>query len=116
MDDDPTIRILIAEVLTDLGYTPIEAIDGVAALKILQSNVQVNFLITDIGLPNSLNGRQLFEQARVLRPGLKVLFITGYAENAVLHHGRVEPGMHVMMKPFALAALAARIRDIIGEK
>lgn len=116
VDDEPTIRVLIAEVLTDLGYTPIEAADGVAALTILQSNAQVDFLITDIGLPNNLNGRELFEQARVLRPELKVLFVTGYAENAVLHHGRLEPGMQVMMKPFALAALAARVQDILGEK
>lgn len=117
VDDEPMIRVLIAEVLSDLGYTPIEATDGIAALKILQTTVQIDFLITDIGLPNDLDGRQLFEQARVLRPGLKVLFITGYGEeNAVLHHGRLEPGMHVMMKPFGVAVLASRVRDIIGEK
>jgi CheY-like chemotaxis protein len=115
VDDEPAIRVVLVEVLSDLGYTTIEAADGVIALKILQFQYAGRFLITDIGLPNNLNGRQLFEQARVLRPELKVLFITGYAENAVLHHGRLEPGMHVMMKPFGLAALAARVREILGQ-
>jgi DNA-binding response OmpR family regulator len=68
--------------------------------------------VTDVGLPG-INGRQLADQARVTRPELKVLFITGYAENATLANGFLEPGMEMITKPFAVEALATRIRDII---
>ena len=114
VDDEPTVRMLVAEVLEDLGYTAIEAADGTAALKVLRSNVRIDLLVTDVGLPGDLNGREVAEAARVARPGLRVLFITGYAENAVLSHGHLDPGMHVMTKPFPMDVLAARIRELIG--
>ncbi len=113
VDDDPTVRMLVTEVLEELGYTAIEAPDGVAGLRILQSDIRIDLLVTDVGLPGGLNGRQMADGARVSRPLMKVLFITGYAENAVLSHGHLEAGMHVLTKPFAMDALATRIRQVI---
>ena len=115
VDDEPTIRMLIADVLKDFGYTAIEAPDGVVGLRILQSDVRIDLLITDVGLPNGLNGRQMVDAARISRPHLKVLFITGYAENARIGNGQLEPGMHVLTKPFAVDALAKRIKELIAE-
>jgi CheY-like chemotaxis protein len=106
--------MLVMEVLEDLGYTAIEAPDGAAGLKLLQSGIRIDLLVTDVGLPGGMNGRQVADAARVMRPGLKVLFITGYAENAALRHGHLAPGMHIMTKPFALEALANRIRELIA--
>ena len=113
VDDEPTVRMLVTEVLEELGYTAIEAGDGAAGLKVLQSNARVDLLVTDVGLPGGMNGRQVADAARVARPKLKVLFITGYAENAVLSHGHLAPGMHVMTKPFAMEALASRISALL---
>jgi CheY-like chemotaxis protein len=113
IDDEPTVRMLVSEVLSDLGYNALEAEDGAAGLKILNSGTRIDLLVTDVGLPGGLNGRQVADAARASRPGLKVLFITGYAENAVLSHGHLDPGMHVMTKPFAMDALATRIRELI---
>jgi PAS domain S-box-containing protein len=115
VDDEPTVRMLAREVLEDLGYTAIEAADGATGLKVLQSETRIDLLITDVGLPGGMNGRQLADAGRTLRPGLKVLFITGYAENAAVGNGHLEPGMHVLTKPFAMEALASRIRDIIDQ-
>ena len=114
VDDEPTVRMLVAEILEDLGYTAIEAADGASGLKVLQSDARIDLLVTDVGLPGGMNGRQVADAARVARPSLKVLFITGYAENAVLSHGHLEPGMHVLTKPFAMDVLAARIRELIA--
>ena len=80
----------------------------------LQSDARIDLLVTDVGLPGGMNGRQVADAARVARPGLKVLFITGYAENAVLSHGHLEPRMHVLTKPFAMEALASRIKELIA--
>jgi PAS domain S-box-containing protein len=113
VDDEPTVRMLVAEVLSDLGYQCIEAEDGPSGLKVLNSSTRIDLLITDVGLPGGLNGRQVADAARAVRRGLKVLFITGFAENAVLSHGHLDPGMHVMTKPFAMEALALRIRGLI---
>ncbi|MBC9179230.1 ATP-binding protein [Pseudoroseomonas ludipueritiae] len=113
VDDEPVIRMLVVEVLQDLGYAALEAADGAAALELLQEEGRLDLLVTDVGLPGGLNGRQLADAARAGRPGLKVLFITGFAETAALGNGRLEPGMQVMTKPFALDALATRIRAII---
>ncbi len=114
VDDEPTVRMLVTEVLGDLGYTAIEAADGPAGLRVLQSNARIDLLVTDVGLPGGMNGRQMADAARELRPGLRVLFITGYAENAVLNHGHLDPGMHVLTKPFAMEMLASRIKELIA--
>lgn len=114
VDDEPLVRILAAEQLQELGYLVIEAGDAQSAMKVLNSNRKINLLITDVGLPGGMNGRQLADAARTLRPGLEVLFITGYAENAVLNHGHLEQGMHVMTKPFQMDSFARRVKDLIS--
>ena len=114
VDDEPSVRMLVTEVLEDLGYTAIEAADSVAGLKVLQSDVRIDLLITDVGLPGGINGRQMADAGRERRPGLKVLFITGYAENSTIGNGHLKPGMQVLTKPFALDALAVRIKDLIA--
>ena len=113
VDDEPTVRMLVVEVLEELGYTALEAVDGPSGLRLLQTAARIDLLVTDVGLPGGMNGRQLADAARVSRPSLKVLFITGYAENSVFGHGHLDPGMHILTKPFALDVLAARIRDMI---
>jgi CheY-like chemotaxis protein len=115
VDDEPSVRMLVSDVLEDLGYTAIEAADGPTGLKIMQSDVRLDLLVTDVGLPGGMNGRQMADAGRTLRPGLKVLFITGYAENAVIGHGVLEPGMQLMTKPFVMEVLASRIRQIIRD-
>jgi len=105
--------MLVVEVLRDLGYAAIEAADGAGALRLLQADGRIDLLVTDVGLPGGLNGRQLADAARVSRPGLRVLFITGFAETAALGAGALGQGMQVMTKPFALEALAVRIRAMI---
>jgi signal transduction histidine kinase len=114
VDDEPVVRMLIREVLIENGFAPLEAQDGPAALAILRSNIHIDLLITDVGLPGGLNGRQVADAARVSRPDLKILFITGYAENAVIGNGILEPGMEIVTKPFVMATLGSRIRRMIS--
>ena len=114
VDDEPSVRMLVTDVLEELGYAAVEAADGVAGLKLLESDMRIDLLITDVGLPGGVNGRQMADAARRVRPKLRVLFITGYAENASIGNGRMAPGMHVMVKPFGMEMLASRIKAIIG--
>jgi len=114
VEDEPVVRMTIVEVLSDIGYTVIEADSAKAGLGILESGVRVDLLLTDFGLPGGMNGRQLADAARALRPGLKVLFVTGYAETAATGNRTLDQGMHVMTKPFAVDALAAKVQGIIG--
>ncbi len=116
IDDEPLIRMLIRDVLVENGFTPLEANDGSTGLRILQSNARIDLLITDVGLPGGMNGRQVADAARLTRPDLKVLFITGYAENAVVGNGHLDPGMEVLTKPFVMATLGKRIRDLIARR
>ena len=113
IDDEDAIRMLVADVLEEAGYRVLSASDGGAGLKILQSDARVDLLITDVGLPGGVNGRQVADAARTTRPDLKVLFITGYAENAVVGNGHLDAGMQVITKPFAMSVLGARVREII---
>jgi PAS domain S-box-containing protein len=114
VDDEQTVRMLITDVLEELGYIAIDAGDGKAGLEILESKRQIDLLITDVGLPGGMNGRQLADAGTLLRPGLKVLFITGYAENAVIGDGHLKQGMHVLTKPFSMDSLANRITSILN--
>ncbi len=113
IDDEPTIRMLVVDVLEEAGYSVIEANDGPGGLKVLQSNARVDLLITDVGLPGGMNGRQVADAGRVIRPDLKVLFITGYAENAVVGNGHLDPGMQVITKPFDIRALGEKVREMV---
>ncbi|HEY5288410.1 MAG TPA: ATP-binding protein, partial [Caulobacteraceae bacterium] len=113
VDDEPTVRMLVGDTLAELGYQAIEAADAPAALQILESNAKIDLLISDVGLRGRMNGKEMVDVARARRPKLKVLFITGYAENAAITNGRLEPGMHVLSKPFPMEKLAARVRSII---
>jgi signal transduction histidine kinase/CheY-like chemotaxis protein len=113
IEDEPTIRLLVTEVLQDAGYRVIAAEDGQTGLAILQEEGRVDLLVTDVGLPGGLNGRQVADAARVGRPGLKVLFITGYAENAAVGNGLMAQGMEVLTKPFEIAVLASKVRGML---
>ncbi|OWY30666.1 hybrid sensor histidine kinase/response regulator [Herbaspirillum robiniae] len=114
VDDEPLVRMVAVEVLQDLGYHVLEAEDGASAVKVMGAHPEIDLLITDVGLPNGMNGRQLADAVRVQRPELPVLFITGYAENAVLNHGHLERGMQVLTKPFAAEALGRRVGELVG--
>jgi PAS domain S-box-containing protein len=113
VEDEPSVRLLIGEVLSELGYGCLEAADAKSAIPILASQTRLDLMITDVGLP-VMNGRQLAEIARQHRPDLKVLFVTGYAENATTRTGFLAPGMDIVIKPFALDALAIKIREMFG--
>lgn len=110
IEDEETIRALIAEVLEDAGYRTVTARDGASGLRVLQSSARVDLLVTDVGLPGGMNGRQVADAARVARPRLKVLFITGYAENAAVGNGHLEHGMEILTKPFEISSLAKKVR------
>ncbi len=116
VDDEMVLRMLMLDVLQESGYRALEAPDGPNALKILESDARIDLLITDVGLPGGLNGRQIADAARRLRPDLKVLFITGYAENAVVGNGHLDPGMQILTKPFEIAAFSQKVRDMIDAK
>ena len=113
VEDEETIRELLAEQLRQLGYRVAVAGDGPAALKALRSDVRVDLLVTDVGLPGGMNGRQVADAARVDRPDLKILFMTGYAQNAAIGNGLLEPGMEVVTKPFDLDVLMSKVRQLI---
>ena len=113
VEDDPAVRMLVVNVLDELGYTAHQAADARAALPLLESDLRVDLLVTDVGLPG-MNGRQLAEIARQHRPGLRVLFMTGYAEKAAERQGFLEDGMDMVAKPFSIDLLATKIRSMIG--
>ncbi|VVN94355.1 response regulator [Pseudomonas fluorescens] len=112
VEDDPAVRVLVSTVLSDLGYAFVEAGDADSALPILDSAQRIDLMISDVGLPG-MNGRQLAEIGRQYRPGLKVLFITGYAEHAAVRGGFLDPGMQMITKPFTFDLLTAKVREMI---
>jgi PAS domain S-box-containing protein len=114
VEDDPAVRLLVTEVLKELGYVALEAGDTETALQLLSRGQRIDLLISDVGLPGGLNGRQLAEVAREHRPELPVLFITGYAERAAERREFLGPGMQMITKPFAMEALAAKVKEIIA--
>ena len=113
VEDDPAVRVLVSTVLSDLGYAYVEACDGDSAVPILDSAQRIDLLISDVGLPG-MNGRQLAEIGRQLRPDLRVLFITGYAEHAAVRGGFLDPGMQMITKPFTFDLLTAKVREMIS--
>ena len=112
VEDEVLVQMLVLEVLDDLGVEALEANDGPSALEIVRGDDRIALLVTDVGLPG-MNGRQLAEAARELRPDLKVLFVTGYADKAAAGEfdGR---GMDMITKPFALEALSGKVTEMLG--
>jgi signal transduction histidine kinase len=115
VEDDEAVRELNAWMLRELNYAVIEAEDGAKALQILEAYPNIRVLFTDVGLPRGMNGRELAEAALRLRPNLRVLFTSGYAGNAIVHHGRLSPGIDLISKPFTTAALAVKIRELLDK-
>ena len=114
VEDDPAVRILVSAVLKELGYAFVEAGDANTAVPIIESEQRIDLLISDVGLPG-MNGRQLAEIGRQIRPELKVLFITGYAEHAAVRGGFLDPGMQLITKPFTFDLLTAKVREMIRQ-
>ena len=114
VDDEPAVRMLVTDVLKEAGYAVIEAADGFSGLRVLQSNARIDLLISDVGMPGGMSGWQMADAGRDVRPELKVLFITGYAEETRAGDGHMKPGMHIMTKPFTLAALGRQVRNLIS--
>jgi len=112
VEDDPAVRVLVSAVLNELGYAFVEAGDADTALPIIESDQRIDLLISDVGLPG-MNGRQMAEIGRQIRPQLKVLFITGYAEHAAVRGGFLDPGMQLITKPFTFDLLTAKVREMI---
>ena len=112
VEDDPAVRVLVSAVLSELGYAFVEAADANGAVPILESSQRIDLLISDVGLPG-MNGRQLAEIGRQVRPDLRVLFITGYAEHAAVRGGFLDPGMQMITKPFTFDLLTAKVREMI---
>ena len=108
------MRALVVEALREAGYAAVEAADGPSGLRALKAAPDIELMITDVGLPGGMNGRQVADAARVERPELKVLFITGYAENAVVGNGYLDTGMALLAKPFAMAELGRRIHEMLS--
>jgi signal transduction histidine kinase len=113
LEDDDDVRTYSVESLRELGYRVIEAHDGPSALRLLERQPRVDLLFTDVVLPGGMTGAQVAAQARELRPNLKVLFTTGYARNAIIHHGRLDKGVQLITKPFSFSDLAAKVRDVL---
>lgn len=116
VEDNELLANSTAAMLQQYGYRVLSAGDGAAALRILGSERDIRLLFTDVGLPGALNGRQVAEEAKRLRPELRVLFTTGYARNAIMHQGRLDPGVEFIAKPFTYAALIAKIARVLGEE
>jgi PAS domain S-box-containing protein len=113
VEDEPDVRAYSAEILRELGYTVLEAADGDSALAVLMTEPQINIMFTDVGLPGAFNGRQLADAARRHRPELKILFTSGYARNAIVHNGKLDSGVDLIVKPFTYASLATKIRAVL---
>jgi CheY-like chemotaxis protein len=111
VEDSEDVRALTKESLRELGYHTFEAGAGQAALQILQEHSEIQLLLTDVGLPGGMNGRQLADEARRRRSNLKVLLATGYARNAIVHDDRLGPGVQLITKPYTFEALASKLRD-----
>jgi CheY-like chemotaxis protein len=115
VEDDPAVRKFVDAQLRGLGYTVTEATNGHEALRIVETRPDVDLLFTDIIMPGGMNGRQLADEALKIRPGLKVLFTSGYTQNAIVHHGRLDPDVYFLPKPFRRRDLAAKIRQVLEE-
>jgi len=116
VEDDEALRLYTVEILTDLGYSVLAAANGAAALEIVGRGHDIDLMFTDIVMPGGMNGRQLAEQAIRQKPNLKVLFTTGYTANAIVHHGRLDPDVELISKPFTYESLGRKIRMLLDAK
>jgi DNA-binding response OmpR family regulator len=116
VEDEWGVRVTMEEVLMEAGYRVVTADSGPSALKLFATDLEIDLLITDVGLPGGMNGRQVADAARATRPGLAVLFVTGYADNAAVGNGHLEPGMAVLTKPFEISALTARVKALLDQR
>lgn len=115
VEDNHEVRAFTTDILRELGYEILEAAEGDTALSLIASEPRIMLLFTDVGLPGPFNGRQIADEARKLRSDLKILFTTGYAQNAIIHQGRLDPGVQLIVKPFNFTGLAAKIRQMFDE-
>ncbi len=115
VEDDALVRAHVARQLTDLGYRVLTAPDGQAAIGILRYNPEIDLLFTDVVMPGGMNGRQLATEVRALRPDLPVLFTSGYPENAIVTQGRLEPGLHILVKPYRKRELMTKVRELLDD-
>jgi len=116
VEDDYLLRSYMVETLRDLGYHVIAAADATAALGFLEHpGIRIDLLLTDVVM-REVNGRELAEKARKLRPGLKILFMTGYSRNAVMHQGRIDRDVDLLQKPITQAQLSTRIREVLDRR
>jgi DNA-binding NtrC family response regulator len=113
VEDDEAVRRSSVEALREMGYEVLEAGDAMDGVRLIVDRGGIDLLFTDVGLPGGVNGRALADAARSARPGLRVLFTTGYTRNAILRDGTLDPGVHFIAKPFNLADLAAKIREVL---
>jgi CheY-like chemotaxis protein len=114
VDDEPTVRMFVSEALGSLGYLIIEAGDSQAGLQVLRSDTPIDLLVTDIGLPGGLDGRQMAQAGRACKPGLAVLFMTGYAEPLIADQQPLDSSTAVLTKPFGLEALTSNVKALLG--
>ncbi|OGT71171.1 MAG: hypothetical protein A3H44_07770 [Gammaproteobacteria bacterium RIFCSPLOWO2_02_FULL_57_10] len=113
VEDDELVRHYASSQLAALGYRVIEATNGATAMEIVQTQADIDLLFTDVVMPGGMSGHQLADAARALRPAIKVLYTSGYAENVIVHHGRLDAGVHLLQKPYRRADLARHVRDAL---
>jgi PAS domain S-box-containing protein len=113
VEDDADVRDFVERQLQDLGYAVLSAPDGPAARKILETDLPIDLLFTDVVMPGGVTGRKLAEEAKQRRPGLRTLFTSGYTENSIIHQGRLDPGVHLLSKPYKRQDLALKLREVL---
>jgi CheY-like chemotaxis protein len=116
VEDEAAVRQLVVRNLRSLGYRVIEAADGASAITVLHGSEPIDLLFTDVVLPAGMTGRQLAEQARALRPDVRVLFTSGYTQNSIVHQGKLDPGVHLLTKPYRREDLGRKVRQVLGAR
>ncbi|NOK22142.1 response regulator, partial [Corallococcus carmarthensis] len=116
VEDDADVRATVVELLTELGYRVLRAVDGQSALSILKSGVAVDLLFTDVVMPGPVRSPELARQAKAMQPDIEVLFTSGYTENAIVHGGRLDPGVSLLSKPYRREDLARKVRALLDQR
>ena len=113
VEDDDLIRQQLSVQLSDMGYDVVVATAGAAAMTALQERPDIDLLLTDVVLPGGMNGRQVADAAQQVRPGLRTLYTSGYPENALVHHGRLDRGVELLNKPYRRSDLSSKVRKVL---